>query len=382
MPTDAIASFSLIIGGSRVLFGRDSVDQVGRLTLEMGGSRILIITDPGVRAAGHVERAARSLQEVSLRCFVFDGVEENPTTRHVEAGTELARQRQIDFLVGLGGGSAMDCAKGINFLLTNGGRMEDYWGIDKATQPMLPAIGIPTTAGTGSEAQRFALIAQRGSHQKMPCGDDKARFGGVILDPELTSTVPSAVAKATALDAVAHAVETYVTRPRNPVSQMYSRQAWRLLMESLDLGRNAIGEVDARARRLLGAHLAGAAIECSMLGAAHACANPLTAIHDISHGAAVGLMLPHVVRFNEPAVGFLYDELLQSCSDDPPDGTLSEYLDRLGSATGLPMRLRDYGLSRTDLVGLAKSAANEWTAEFNPRPVATDELRTIYDAAF
>ena len=126
----------------------------------------------------------------------------------------------------------MDCAKGINFLVSNGGRMEDYWGDGKATRPMLPSIGVPTTAGTGSEAQSFALIEQEGTLRKMACGDEKVRFGAVILDPELTATQPRRVAALTAMDAVSHVVESFVTTRRNPVSRTFSREAWRLLSEA------------------------------------------------------------------------------------------------------------------------------------------------------
>ena len=141
----------------------------------------------------------------------------------------------FDLLIGLGGGSAMDCAKGINFILTNGGRMEDYWGVDKATKPMLPSIGIPTTAGTGSEAQSFALISQEDTHQKMACGDKKARFRTVILDPALTKSTPKGVTAATGIDAISHAVESYVSTRRNPISQMFAKEAWRLLEKSFEI---------------------------------------------------------------------------------------------------------------------------------------------------
>ncbi|MGD8331410.1 MAG: iron-containing alcohol dehydrogenase, partial [Acidobacteriota bacterium] len=166
---DATGSWSARIGVVRVEFGAGALARLGELVAELGGRRAMLVTDPGIAAAGHVERALASFAGMPVETTVFDGVAENPTTTHVETGCELAAAHDIDFLVGLGGGSAMDCAKGINFLLTNGGRMEDYQGAGKAMQPMLPSLGIPTTAGTGSEAQSFALIARAHSHQKMAC---------------------------------------------------------------------------------------------------------------------------------------------------------------------------------------------------------------------
>src|SRR5689334_14730523 len=202
---------------TRVVFGPRSLGRLGELTCELGGNRVLLVTDPGLEQAGHPQRALDSLNEAGLEVFLFDGVEENPTTRHVEAGLAFAQARSIDFLVAIGGGSSMDCAKGINFLLTNGGSMRDYLGFGKATEPMLPSISVPTTAGTGSEAQSYALIADEQTHMKMACGDRKAAFRVAILDPEVTVSQPATVTAVTGIDALSHALESYVTTKRNTV---------------------------------------------------------------------------------------------------------------------------------------------------------------------
>ena len=360
---------------TRVVFGENTLDQLGDLTKELGGRRVLVVTDPGIISAGIVEKVLDSLKTTRLDASVFDGVEENPTSRHVADGVQFAKdQGGIDLLIGLGGGSAMDCAKGINFILTNGGRMEDYWGVDKATKPMLPAIGIPTTAGTGSEAQSFALISQEGTHNKMACGDKKARFRTVILDPVLTTTTPKGVTAATGIDAISHAVESYVSTRRNPISEMFAREAWRLLEKSFEIVVSNPTHIEARSRTLLGAHLAGTAIENSMLGAAHACANPLTARYNITHGVAVGLMLPSVICFNSQAVKGLYQDLYPS--------PLHERISELKAVAGLPDQLRHFGIQREDLPQLAEAAAKEWTGKFNPRQVNEVELLKLYEATY
>ena len=360
---------------TRVVFGENALDQLGDLTKELGGRRALVVTDPGIIGTGIVERAHDSLKAARLAAFVFDGVEENPTSRHVVDGVQFAKDRGgIDLLIGLGGGSAMDCAKGINFILTNGGQMEDYWGVDKATKPMLSSIGIPTTAGTGSEAQSFALIAQEGTHQKMACGDKKARFRTVILDPVLTATAPKEVTTATGIDAISHAVESYVSTRRNPISQMFAKEAWRLLEKSFEMAVRNPENIEGRSRMLLGAHLAGAAIENSMLGAAHACANPLTARYDITHGVAVSLMLPSVVQFNNQVVSVLYQELHPL--------PMPERISELKAVAGLPERLRDFEIQQDDLPQLAEAAAKEWTGKFNPRQVSAVELLELYETAY
>jgi alcohol dehydrogenase len=371
---EAMQSFDFQ-SSTRVVFGENTLDQLGDLTKGLGGERVLVITDPGIVRAGILEKALDALKRAHLDAFVFDGVEENPTSGHVADGVRFAKDRGgIDLLIGLGGGSAMDCAKGINFILTNGGRMEDYWGVDKATNQMLPSIGIPTTAGTGSEAQSFALIAQEDTHQKMACGDKKARFRTVILDPVLTITTPKGVTAATGIDAISHALESYVSTRRNPISQMFAKEAWWLLEKSFEIVVSDPGNIEARSRMLLGAHWAGAAIENSMLGAAHACANPLTARYNITHGVAVALMLPGVIRFNSQAVNGLYQDLYPS--------PLHERVSELKAVAGLPERLRDFEIPPEDLPQLAEEAAEQWTGTFNPRQVSMVELLELYEESY
>src|SRR5262249_54221141 len=215
-------------------------------TRELGGDKVLLVTDPGLEAAGHPQRALASLLEAGLDVVVFDGVEENPTTRHVDACVTFARNEKIDFIVAVGRGRSMDCAKGTNFLLTNAGAMADYKGFGKATKPMLPAITVPTTAGTGSEAQSYALIADDKTHMKMACGDRKVAFRAAILDPELTVSQPARVTAVTGIDALAHAVESYVCTRRSPLSQMYSRAAWGLLEPNLETVLRDPANLEAR----------------------------------------------------------------------------------------------------------------------------------------
>lgn len=383
VPADAPsaeASWDVSFAGSRVVFGCGALARLGELVADLGAGKVLLVTDSGIRQAGHVDRAVESLKGASLQVAVFDGVQENPTTRHVDAAVQLARQQEIDLIVALGGGSSLDTAKGANFLLSNGGRMEDYWGTNLAGKPMLPSIGIPTTAGTGSEAQSYALIVQEETRAKMACGDKKARFSGVILDPALTVTQPREITAVTGLDAVGHALESLVTTRRNPASRIFAREAWTHLERNLEVVLKSPGDLDARSGMLWGAHLAGAAIEVSMLGAAHACANPLTSRFGVPHGIAVALTLPEVVRFNRPAVGRQYDELWNR--EEHGGRTLEERVAELRAAAGLPGRIRDQEVPREALDSLAREAAEQWTGRFNPRPVGEKELLGIYEAAY
>ncbi len=359
----------------RIAFGAGNLNRVGEIAKAEGATRVLLVSDPGITKAGHVDRAVRSLYKADVPVRVYDDADQNPTTEHVRKGLIIARPFKPDLIIGLGGGSAMDCAKGINFLLTNGGRMQDYWGVNKATQPMLPFIAIPTTAGTGSDAQSFALITDPETHQKMACGDVKALPRVAILDPELIATVPPGVAAATGIDAVAHAVETAASLKRNETSRRLSREAWDLLEPAFERVMLDPNDAKAREQMLLGSHIAGAAIENSMLGAAHSCANALTALCDTVHGVAVGLMLPHVVRFNAAAGENPYSDLM------PDAHALADRLTRMLTVAGLPKKLSEVDAMPELLPKLAAIAAKQWTATFNPRKVGEAEFQQIFTSA-
>ncbi|MFM7148726.1 MAG: iron-containing alcohol dehydrogenase, partial [Gemmataceae bacterium] len=308
-------------------------------------------------------------------------------TKHVELGLQRARECRPDGILAVGGGSSMDCAKGINFLYSNGGKMQDYKGYGRASQPMLPSVGVPTTAGTGSESQCYALIADDKTHLKMACGDRKAAFQVCLLDPELTVSLPASITAISGLDAITHAIESYVCLRRNPVSQIFSLEAWRLLNQSFEHVLRSPEKVDFRGQMQLGASWAGLAIENSMLGAAHACANPITAHYGLVHGLAVAILLPHVIRFNSQKVGHLYSDLVQGHQNSGMDpAQASEYLANrilvFLEMAGLPVTLRDCGVSKEILFILAEEASQQWTGKFNPVPVSEDDLLSLYQSAF
>jgi len=364
---------------TRIVFGIKAVERAGELARETGIKNALVVTDPGIVAAGHLDGLRRALGRAKVKIVLFDKVRENPTTEDVDECLRAARGAKIDGIIGLGGGSSMDTAKGCNFLLTNGGIMRDYWGVGRATRPMLPLIAIPTTAGTGSECQSFALIADVKTRQKMACGDPKAAPRIAILDPLLTLSQPPRVAACSGIDALAHALETAVSKKRNGISLAFSHESWRLCETSLPRLLKKGADLEARSGMLLGAALAGLAIENSMLGAAHAAANPLTAHYHIVHGEAVGMMLPSVMRFNAPnaAATALYAEL-----EPGRAAGLEAKLDGLLNLAGLPRSLADCGVPPSAIPRLAAEAAKQWTARFNPRTVTEDDFTRLYEAAF
>ena len=370
---------------TRVVFGQGAFAQLGTLAQELGCVRTLLVADPGLVAVGYVAQATRGLHDAGVAVVPFHDFASNPDTAMIEAARQYAAGQAVDSLVALGGGSSLDCAKGVNFLLTQGGALADYQGFGKARRPMLPMIAVPTTAGTGSEAQCYALISDARTHVKMACGDPQAAFRLALLDPALTLSQPPAVTAATGYDAIAHAVETYVTTTRHPLSELFSREAWRLLDAHYARVLTHPDDVAARAAMQLGAYYGGVAIDLSMLGAAHACANPLTARYGTTHGLAISAMLPHVVRWNAAAVAARYAELLQIAgapADRHPAEALASRLDRLAATGRLPTDLRALGAVRADLPGLAAEAARQWTGSFNPRPFDAAAARELYARAY
>ncbi|MBD0325510.1 MAG: iron-containing alcohol dehydrogenase [Pyrinomonadaceae bacterium] len=369
---------------TRVVFGTGALARLGELARELGFRRSLLVADSGLLDCGYIDEAARLLAKAGIEVEAFHDFDVNPDTRMIEAGRAFAAPLRIDSIIGLGGGSSLDCAKGINFLLTNGGRMQDYLGYGKAKRPLLPMIGVPTTAGTGSEAQSYALISDEETHVKMACGDVHAAFRTAILDPVLTISQPRSVTAAAGFDAIAHAVETYVTTRRNPLSELFSRAAWQLLEGNYERVLAEPANLEARGAMQLGAYYAGVAIENSMLGATHACANPLTAHYNTTHGVALALLLPTVVRWNDEAVGKRYDELLRLSHENSHQRvkSLARRLEQLAQAGEFPARLSAAGIAKRDLEMLAEDAAGQWTGRFNPRAFDRAGALEVYECAY
>ena len=375
---------------TRVIDASGSVERLGALAAELGCRRAFVVTSPAVAAAGHAERGLRSLAAAGIATELFSATVENPSSDDVGHCLDAARAFEPDLWVGLGGGSAIDTAKGANFLLCCGGEMRDYLGHDKATTPLLPMIAVPTTAGTGTEVQSFALIGDPVTKQKMACGDPSAAPRVALLDAELTLTQPPFVTACTGLDAIGHAVETAVTAGRNESSDAFSTEAFTLAAEAFPRVLSDPADLEARARMLRAAALAGLAIEHSMLGAAHSMANPLTARFGLPHGQAVGTALPTVVRFNanDERARARYADLARAAGlvqgGDPDERAveaLAAELERFVTLAGLPVGLGASGIQASDCAALAEEAARQWTAQFNPRPVEAPQFDELFRVA-
>ena len=371
---------------TRLVVGRGMLARVGDLARSFGGTRVLLVSDLGLVATGFPARAEELLASASITCHLFEDFCENPTTDHVAAGVAVAADFRPDMIVALGGGSSMDCAKGINFVHSFGGSMHDYHGRQRAGRdrgPMLPSVAIPTTAGTGSETQSFALISDAATGAKMACGDPRAAFRVAILDVELTLTQPDRVTALTGVDAVSHALESYVSTAGTPASRLCARESWRLLAANLPRVLADGQDVDARAAVQLAAAWAGISIENAMLGGAHAMANPLTQCHHVPHGQAVGLALPHIVRWNAATCEADYTDLCRElpAADAAGAEQLAAWLTELLRQAGLATSLAELDLGAADAASLATIAATQWTGSFNPRPLSGSDFESLYEEA-
>jgi alcohol dehydrogenase len=371
---------------TRVVFGPGAIKRLGEQARELNFRKTLLVADRGLVKSGHVAEALTPLRAAGIEVEEFHEFDVNPDTQMIAAGCAFAAPLNVDSIIALGGGSSLDCAKGINFLLTNGGRMQNYHGYGKAVRRLLPMIGIPTTAGTGSEAQTYALISDAQTHVKLACGDRQAAFRIALLDPALTVSQPPDVTATSGFDAIAHAVETFVTTSRNALSEAFSREAWRLLEGNYERVLMQPADLEARGAMQLGAYFAGTAIENSMLGATHACANPLTAHYGTVHGASIAMLLPSVVRWNAPVAAERYAELLKlsntGAGGENSAESLARRLEELAAAGGLRRSLGEAGVPLADLSMLAEEAAEQWTGRFNPRPFNPTGALEVYQCAF
>jgi len=373
---------------TRLIFGPGVVARAGALAAELGLHDILLVCDEGIVRAGYADTVQEILERERLVVTRFSDFSENPDGDQAAAAARTIKEGGIKGIVALGGGSSLDCAKGANFLQADGGQIADFRGYGKVRGPMLPMIGIPTTAGTGSDAQSYAVLSDARTHVKMACGDPGAAFKIALLDPVLTCSQPAAVTASSGYDALSHAIEAYVTTARTPLSQTFAREAWRLIRGQVGRVLAEPDDLEARGAMLLGSHFAGLAIEHSMLGAAHACANPLTAQFDVVHGVAVSLMLPHVVRWNGEAVGALYGDLVDGPGAADPLANerlagerLAGELEQVAATCGFPLSLAEVGVGEDALPALAEAAAAQWTGGFNPRPLTRDSALALYRTA-
>ncbi|PXA86871.1 alcohol dehydrogenase [Nostoc sp. 3335mG] len=372
--------------GPRLVMGEGASARIGDW---IAPGPVLFVTDAQVLALGLADEALERLRTGGRVVTVFDAVEADPSRATLEAAVAAGREAGAASVVGFGGGSPMDVAKVAAYLLGSGDDLEAIWGVGNARGEALPLVLVPTTAGTGSEATPVSIITLPGD-EKRGVSSPALIAGHAVLDPLLTIGLPRSITAATGMDAMVHAIEAYTSAHlKNPMSDMLAREALRLLAGNLLKACDTPGDATARSAMLLGAHLAGVAFANAPVAGVHALAYPLGGRFHLPHGLSNVLMLPHVLGFNMGSAMPLYAELgpivdpaLKGLGRQAQAAGLVAALRRMSVEAGMPQHLREVGVASADLDTLAADAMRqERLLRNNPRPIALEDARSLYEAA-
>jgi alcohol dehydrogenase class IV len=374
-----------------VQFGAGSLVRLGELTAAQLGTRVMLVTDPGMMATGIVGRALTLLKDAGVEVTLFSDVQADPPEHVIEAAAEVARSAGVLGIVGLGGGSSLDVAKLVALRAVGGEHLRDVYGVGKAKGPRLPLILVPTTAGTGSEVTPISIVTT-GAAEKMGVVSPVLLPDVALLDPDLTLGLPPHVTAATGIDAMVHAIEAYASASanNNPISRNLALQALRLMGGALLKAVHSGSDAAARGYMLLGSMLAGQAFANSPVAAVHALAYPLGGHFHIPHGLSNALVLPHVLRFNAVTAPGPYAEMaphafpdLERLQGQDRAAAFCEALAGLSRDCGLPQTLREMNIPLDWLPKLARDAMNQTRLLVNnPRPLLEDDAMAIYSAAY
>ena len=369
-------------------FGAGAVKKVGELAKAEGAKKALIITDSFMAQSDIRKKIEDSLKAVGIAVEVFDGVTPNPTTACVDAGSDFAAHSDADILIAVGGGSSMDTAKGVSLGARNPQR---GIGLDYQTQfekPGLPIIAIPTTAGTGSEVNAFGVITDEATHVRFYVGHSSALAKAAILDPELTLGLPPKATAATGMDAMIHAVESYLSIRNNPYSDGIALQTIELVIKNLPTAYKEGSNLEARANMLLASHIVGVGFSHTGLGLVHGIGHSLGGHFNVPHGVALCTVLDQVLRFNLPARQARMAKIAQALgvaqtgkSEAENAESAIQTLVQLAREVGLTTKLSDHGITESDLPLLAKTAVEDAVTLNNPiKPTEQDVLGILRSA--
>lgn len=358
--------------------------RIGELAKGLGCSSVLLVTDPGVMKAGLLQSGLKGLKDGGIAVTVFSEVEADPPVHVIERAVAMARSAKADGVVAIGGGSSMDVAKLVALLAHGDEKLADIYGVGMVKGKRLPLILAPTTAGTGSEVTPISIVTT-GENEKKGVVSPVLLPDWAVLDAELTLGLPADVTAATGIDAMVHAIEAYTSkRLKNPMSDALAREALRLLGGNIRIVCRDGANIEARHNMLFGSMLAGMAFANAPVAAVHALAYPVGARFHVAHGLSNSLVLPQVLQFNAPAAEGHYAEIASILVPGKGNGAASlvEWLAELPVALGLPTRLRDVGISESDLDALAEDAMKQTRLLINnPREMTQADALGIYRAA-
>jgi len=368
---------------TRLVFSSGSLYTIPQIVgKEVGASRILLITDKGIRNSGIADRVISQMVNIT----VFDEVEQNPRSTTVDRAGEIARSIKPDLVIGLGGGSAIDAAKAIALLRTNSGSIEEYEGREKYKNPPTPVLAIPTTCGTGSEVTWVAVITHEKRRFKMSIKGPLMFPAVAIVDPDVLLTLPLPLIASTGMDALTHAIEAYTVKPATHITDLFALESFRLIFQSI---RDAYSDIqknrEAREGIMLGSTLAGMAFGNSDVGSVHCIAESIGGIFDVPHGVANSVFLPHVMDFNLPAVKERYASLAHKVgiggNEEDASRMLIERIKELSRFLHIPM-FHDLDIGERDFEEIATKSFKNNSSPSNPREAKIEDYVEILKKAY
>jgi alcohol dehydrogenase class IV len=374
----------------KTLIGKDSINTVGAEAKKLGATKVMVITDSGVVGAGLIDRILAPLKEAGLKYKVFDGVLPEPPARIIDTCATEVREGGFDLILGAGGGSSLDTAKAAGILATNPGSVLEYTGIDTVPTRGISSILVPTTAGTGSEATRVFVMTDEAVNTKKVVYSDYLLPDVAVLDPMLTLSMPPHVTADTGMDALVHAIETYVSVNTTPYAEILALQAISMIATNLPKVYAKGSNVTARYNMLLAANLSGSAFASGGLGAVHGLSYVLGTEYHMSHGRSNAIMLPHVMRFNKVGNLQKFADIAEAMGEPVEGLSLYEGANlavdavlNLMETINLSSRLSEYGIPKGDLPKMVQGGmAQARLFVPNPRDLTEDDVRLIYGSAF
>ena len=363
---------------SDVTFGKDAAKELPRILKEFKAKNVMVVYDAGVKMAGIAEKVLAEVEKADVKVVVFDGVIQNPTNEVVEEAAEIAQKENIDVFVAVGGGSSIDLTKAVNILMANPGPIGQYGGIGLVKEPVLPLIAIPTTAGTSSEITNVVALTDTKAVCKYVIIDNKIVADKVIADPEFTKTMPAGVTAATGMDAITHAVESYISNMSTALTEYHSIKALQIFHEYLPQAVANGADMEAREKMMLGCLIAGFGFSNANLGLVHGIAHTLSAHFHLAHGVANATVLPYVMEYNADSCPEKMVDLAKAI-DLPVSGDiekdkylLSEELLKMTKNVGIKT-LSELGIEEKDFDMIAEDVLKEPVLGFNPKQGVTKE---------
>ncbi|MGQ9599195.1 MAG: iron-containing alcohol dehydrogenase [Anaerolineae bacterium] len=368
-----------------IIFGPGALAQVGDSAARLGASKVFLVTDKGVMDAGWVEKALPFLEEKGLAYTIWSNVTPNPKDYEVDQGAEVYLAAKCDAILAIGGGSPIDAAKAVATLVTNGGRIHDYEGVNKISRPLPPMVMVPSTAGTGADVSQFAIITDSTRKVKMVLISKSLVPDISIIDPLLLTTKDVRLTADTGMDVLAHAIEAYVSIAATPLTDVLALSAIRLVADHLRASVASRSNLEAKKGMAMASLHAGLAFSNAILGAVHAMAHQLGATHDLPHGQVNAILLPHVMEYNLLASVRRFRDIAQAMGEDITHLSLCQAADkavqavrRLSQDIGIPAGLRAVGVEERDIPLLSENAALDVCLITNPRDISVSDIQQIF----